>query len=187
MLAARDPAWNLQARVRPALVAPGADMHHPRARTKELIVERLPEETLVYDLRRHRAHCLNAALAWVWDRCDGRTSPEELARRLGKPESEEIVRVALSQLSQAGLLETKLSRLETGGRCSRRELVRRLGQAAAVAVPVVVSIHSPAAAAAGSDCVANCQPIIDRCKPCGSNCTKLCRVDGNCVGEGAGC
>jgi hypothetical protein len=31
----------------------------PKARKKDLIVERLEDETLVYDLKTDRAHCLN--------------------------------------------------------------------------------------------------------------------------------
>ena len=47
----------------------------PRARQDELVVEELPDETLVYDLKRHKARCLNgyggpgvAALRWTNER-----------------------------------------------------------------------------------------------------------------------
>ena len=36
----------------------------PRARQDELVVEELPDETLVYDLKRHKARCLNARRLW---------------------------------------------------------------------------------------------------------------------------
>ena len=45
-------------------------------------VERLAGETLVYDLRRHRAHCLNPAATLVWRCCDGRTTVASAAARL---------------------------------------------------------------------------------------------------------
>ena len=38
----------------------------PRARTSELIVKELPDETLVYDLANDKAHCLNHTAALVW-------------------------------------------------------------------------------------------------------------------------
>ena len=38
----------------------------PRARQDELVVEELPDETLVYDLKRHKARCLNRTAALVW-------------------------------------------------------------------------------------------------------------------------
>ena len=37
----------------------------PRARQDELIVEELQDETLVYDLQRHKARCLNRTAALV--------------------------------------------------------------------------------------------------------------------------
>jgi len=39
----------------------------PRKRRDGLVVQELPEETLVYDLERHKAHCLEAASAAVWE------------------------------------------------------------------------------------------------------------------------
>ena len=38
----------------------------PRARTEGLVVTELPDELLVYDLERHRAHCLNPTAALVF-------------------------------------------------------------------------------------------------------------------------
>jgi len=52
----------------------------PRARKDDLLIQDLPEETLVYDVVRHRAHCLNRTAALVWRHCDGKTSVEKLAR-----------------------------------------------------------------------------------------------------------
>ena len=54
----------------------------PRARQDELIVEELQDETLVYDLERHKARCLNPAAALVWRHCDGQTSVAEVAALL---------------------------------------------------------------------------------------------------------
>ena len=56
----------------------------PRARQDELVVEELPDETLVYDLKRHEAHCLNRTSALAWRRCDGRTTVAEVAVLLGE-------------------------------------------------------------------------------------------------------
>ena len=57
-------------------------VHLPRIRKQKLIVDELPDEVLVYDLDRHKAHCLNSTAAMVWRRCDGKTRPAEIARRL---------------------------------------------------------------------------------------------------------
>ncbi len=55
---------------------------NPQARKDRLVIEELPEETLIYDQERHKAHCLNQTAAFVWGRCDGRTSVDGLAKAL---------------------------------------------------------------------------------------------------------
>ena len=54
----------------------------PRARQDELVVEELPDETLLYDLKSHKASCLNRTAALVWSHCDGQTSVAEMATML---------------------------------------------------------------------------------------------------------
>ena len=54
----------------------------PRTRTEGLIVRELPDELLVYDLERHRAHCLNPTAALVFKHCNGRRSVAQIARIL---------------------------------------------------------------------------------------------------------
>ena len=51
----------------------------PEARREDIVVQELPDETLVYDLKRHKALCLNRAAGLVWKHCDGRTSVAEMA------------------------------------------------------------------------------------------------------------
>src|SRR6266852_2495799 len=128
--------------------------HLPRMRKKRLIVDELPDEILVYDLDRHKAHCLNHTAALVWRRCDGRTPPREIARRvqgdLDQPFSEELVWLALRQLNQIHLLAEPVGLPPKLAGMSRRRMVRTLGIAAVVAVPLVTSIVAPTAAEAGT-------------------------------------
>jgi hypothetical protein len=56
---------------------------YPTARSAHLTIQELPEETLVYDHRNNKAHCLNRTTALVWKLCDGRTSLAEIARQVG--------------------------------------------------------------------------------------------------------
>jgi hypothetical protein len=127
----------------------------PRARTEELIVEELTDEVLVYDLRRNKAHCVNSTAAAIWKLCDGRRTVEEIARRLKQPVghqqlSEEVVWLALAQLSRTHLLDEPVSSPIASSRISRREALKRVGIGAAIAVPIVVSITAPTAVQAGS-------------------------------------
>ena len=84
----------------------------PERRRDGLVVKELPEEVLVYDLERHRAHCLNPAAAAVFKSCDGERTVGELARILrketGAPADEAWVHLALDRLEKAHLLEEQL-------------------------------------------------------------------------------
>ncbi len=123
----------------------------PLARKEGLVIQELPDEVLVYDLDRDRAHCLNETAAFVWQRCDGRTSTVEIARSLGKkvnaPVDEKVVWFAIDQLGRNHLMTTTVPPQLVAG-MNRREMVRVLGIAAAVAVPVVASIVAPTPAQA---------------------------------------
>ena len=153
---------------------------NPHARRESLLVEELSDETLVYDLERHKAHCLNQTAAFVWRRCDGRTSVSELASlledELGMPGSEEVVWLALDRLERVHLLQRRGEHGTETPRYSRRQLVRRLGQIG-IALPMIVSIVSPLAAAAVS-CVtaAECKALSPPF--CGG--TPICNTPGKC-------
>src|SRR6266849_5376674 len=54
----------------------------PKARKDKLIIKELDDETLVYDLDRDKAHCLNTTAARVWKHCDGTTTVGEIAASL---------------------------------------------------------------------------------------------------------
>ena len=133
----------------------------PRARKQGLVVQSLPDETLVYDLDRDRAHCLNQTASLVWGCCDGRTTTKEIARALTKslkqPVNEKIVCLALDQLDRNHLLSEESFIPKTVAGMNRREVVRALGITAAIAIPAVISIVAPLPAQAVS-CLGQGQP-----------------------------
>ncbi len=149
-------------------------VHLPRMRKQKLIVDELPDEVPVYDLDRHKAHCLNRSAALVWRRCDGKTRPVEIARHvqseLDQPFNEDMVWLALRQLNRIHLLEEPIGLPTQLAGMSRREMVRTLGIAAAVAVPVVTSILSPTAAEAATCFHAN-QTCKNNAECCSNNCS----------------
>ena len=51
----------------------------PRARNRELIIREMPDEVLVYDMDRQKAHCLNHTSAFIWKHCDGKRTVKEMA------------------------------------------------------------------------------------------------------------
>ena len=159
---------------------------NPRARRSGLLVRELPDEVLVYDRQAHRAHCLNRTAALVFRNADGSRTVDELVRLLGDGAGHELVAQTLAQLDQAGLLETRVEdELQPG--MERRAAVRRMGIAAAILLPAVVSIVAPSPAEAAATCVANCagQPVGTPCDHCGggvscSTSTSSCDGAGSC-------
>jgi pyrroloquinoline quinone biosynthesis protein D len=151
------------------------EMHDslPKARKHQLITKELGGEMLVYDRNSDEAHCLNATAARVWAQCDGRTTVAEMAHLLEDemktPVAEDVVWFALEQLRKSRLLQESWAMRAPVGQMSRRVMVRRLGIAAAVTVPLVTSIMAPTAAAAatcvhpGDLCTTNAQCCSNSC------------------------
>lgn len=147
----------------------------PLARTDQLVVQELPDEVLIYDLVRHKAHCLNKASAAVWKRCDGRTTVAEMTRRLGRelaaPVDDDVVWLALAQLRRFHLLEEGSV---SGRKVSRRDLVRKY-LPAALAVPLILSVPAPTPAQSASKCAGPCEPCSGFADCCpGLSCDGIC-------------
>lgn len=148
-----------------------------QARSEGLVTRELENETLIYDLSRNRAHCLNETAALVWKHCDGATTVPQMTEFLGKElkvsVDEKLVWLTLDKLGKAHLLEERITVPAEAGRMSRREAVRRLGLGAALAVPVVMSIVAPTAASAAT-CVANGQTTNCNMNEVSSACCSKC-------------
>jgi len=145
----------------------------PAARQDRLVVQELPDETLIYDLDRDKAHCLNQTAAFVWKQCDGRTSPAKLAKafekEFGAVADEAMIWLALDQLEKFHLLEGRLERPAVMNRLSRRSLMRSMGLAAVIAVPLVTSMTIPTVLAFSS-CAQNGDPCFGNGNCCSNNC-----------------
>jgi len=125
----------------------------PTARKDSLIVKELPDETLVYDTQRDKAHCLNSTAALVWKNCDGKRTVGQLRelmeKNAGAPVPEEMVWLALDQLKQFSLLEAAVTQPPHLSNVSRRQMMR-LAATAAIAAPMIFSIVAPNPAQAQS-------------------------------------
>ncbi len=148
----------------------------PKARIKDLVIQEIEGETLVYDLSSNKAFCLNETSALVWQLCDGKHSVEKLSDEISKHLktliSEDLVWLAIEQLNEDGLLEegAQFGNHFTG--LSRREVVIKVGFASLVALPVVTSLVTPQAAAAQS-----CSGLNGGCNLnvhcCSNNCLSI--------------
>lgn len=152
-------------------------MKAPQARADRLLVQELDDELLIYDLDQHKAHCLNLTAALIWIRCDGKTSARDMAHSLEKEldtsVDEEIIWQGIRQLEQARLL---VSGNNQTVRASRRNMMKKAGSLATVALPFITSIVSPMSVEAGS-CVALGGTGCSTSRPC---CAGVC-VAGRCV------
>src|ERR1700722_916734 len=145
----------------------------PKAKTERLIVNVIDDETLVYDMGRHAATCLNEFAAMVWRRCDGTTSVAEIADALG--EDERAVWLALHKLNKSKLLVEEIA-LPTDMRTgkTRREIAGQLGLgAAAFVASIVVSttaahascVHAYGFCTSNSQCCPSYQCLGNECFP----------------------
>jgi hypothetical protein len=144
----------------------------PRARQKGLVVQSLTAELLVYDLERHRAHCLNQTATRVWHLCDGKTSVAAIARQLGgdleASVADSVVWHALDQLSRGHLLQEAVPESVGPGSMSRRTFLRKAAAIGGISMmaPVVLSVLAPlpAQAASGNPAVSSCIPVGNVCE-----------------------
>lgn len=127
----------------------------PHARQRDLIVKRMADELLIYDVARHRAHSLGPMMAALWQRCDGHTRPKAITKALreqfGASVGDELVWLGLERLSAAHLLRNDapsdaVPAAPAAGAPTRRQWLR---QAAALGM-AVASITVPTLAEAAS-------------------------------------
>jgi len=125
---------------------------------RQISVQRVGSETLLYDERRHKAFCLNASSAAVWNLADGQRTVAEIGAaascELGIEVGEDLVRFGLEELCRDGLVEADglVEKIAAGPSISRRAVLQTLGVGGAMLLPVVVAIMAPTAAEAQSGC-----------------------------------
>ena len=152
----------------------------PIARKSGLVVQEVPDEVLVYDLESNKAHCLNQSAAMIWRSCDGNNSVSEIAKlveaQAGGKVTEDFVWLAIDRLSENNLLEKQMASTFAGQ--SRREVIKKIGLASMVAIPVIASLVAPQSALAAQSC--NC----NNPGQCGTPPNLACPSTTNCNGVG---
>lgn len=147
----------------------------PIARTRDLVVQQLSNEILIYDLAAHKAYCLNETSSTVYKACDGKTLLSELKAK--SKLSDEIIYLALEELKKENLIEEGRPWTSPFAAMSRREVIRKVGLASVIALPVVSSLVAPAAVHAASACGTACTGSANCSAPCPS-----CQGSGICQG-----
>jgi hypothetical protein len=171
---------------------------HPSARSDDLLIEQLGDETIVYDLKSKDVHCLSPLAAGVFRLCDGNHTRAQMTEVINtgstEPVSEDAVYEAVAQLQERHLLDVPPMIIKNNGDgISRRDFGKRsaVAGAAFLAVPLISSIAAPTAMAGASqlpsgcsgcgtnhDCLSNhcCQDVA------GKSCNQTCCVqhDNSC-------
>jgi hypothetical protein len=144
---------------------------YPLARKDKLVVRELNGDTLVYDLTRNRALCLNRTAAAVWRASDGTRDAAQIADELsiefGASIEENVVWAAIEQLGHDHLLEYCIAKPAGRSRMTRRKQLQYMGRAAGVGGPLIAALAVPKAQAAQS-----CIPSGKSCTPGGVPCCK---------------
>lgn len=124
-------------------------MNLPQARTSDIIEQEADREILIYDLRNNKAYTLNETLKIVYKAC-GEQTFEDLKRKYKF--SDDLIHFSLAELSANNLIENYQTGYFAG--LSRREVIKKVGLATMVALPVIAGLTAPQAAQAASGCVA---------------------------------
>ena len=160
----------------------------PVARKEGLVIQEMPDEVLVFDTETNKAHCLNETAAFVWKACDGTKSVADITRAFGSQSGtavdENLVWLAIDQLNESNLLAEEVKANFNGQ--TRREVIKRIGLAAVVALPIVSSLVAPTAAFAVACSATNGDPCVGNGNPgvcCGGMCCEgaaVCTAAGTC-------
>ena len=135
---------------------------NPKAKTN-ILMEEMTDETLVYDLDRHRAHCLNPTAAFLLREANGERDVEELTRMaeeaFGVPATEEAILLGLERLTKARLMEWDGPQAVPSGP-TRRQAIRQIATLGLV-LPAVMTIVTPLAAQGTGITPQDCKTTAD--------------------------
>ncbi|CAN5223731.1 hypothetical protein BH10ACI1_BH10ACI1_06220 [soil metagenome] len=130
----------------------------PLSRKNDIVVQEHDDEVLIYDLNENKAFCLNKTSAIVWQACDGKRTIAEIndfvGQQLNSKTDEYVIWLALDQLSKENLIENDVKLTDKFVGLSRREVIKKVGLASVIALPLVSSLVAPMAIHANSACVA---------------------------------
>lgn len=134
----------------------------PKMQKHNIVIQELDNEVLIYKFSDNKAFCLNQTSTLVWQACDGTNTISAIVELLNNtlkiPVTEDFVWLAISDLQKEGLIEVENNQPLLKGK-SRREVIRKIGFASMIALPVISSLVAPRAVDAQSGGLA----LLARC------------------------
>jgi hypothetical protein len=121
-------------------------MKLPKARTENLLEQNFEKETLIYDLLIDKAFNLNETLTIVYKACGQKLLFDELRQEYKF--TDDFIYLALDELKRNDLLADDYD--SPFKSTSRREVIKKVGLASMLALPLVTGLIAPKAASAAS-------------------------------------
>ena len=161
-------------------------MNKPKSRIENIVIQEMNAELLIYDLKDNKAFCLNETSAIIYQLCDGKRTVADinkaLSKKLNQSVNDELIWLALDGLKKENLLENSDIEIDFNG-LNRRQIIRKVGLASLIALPMISSLVAPSAANAGSGLLAlcvsctldsecasgSCNGLGNRCSPPGND------------------
>lgn len=151
-------------------------MNYPKTRNENIVVQEMEKEILIYDLKTNKALCLNETSALIYQLCNGSRTVAEISRMMGQKSnesiSEDLVWLALDNFKKDNLLENNEQFEINFKGLSRRQVIKKVGLASMVALPVIASIVAPSAVMAYSG-FANCAACAVQSDCAVNNCLNM--------------
>lgn len=161
----------------------------PTARKNDLVIQQADNEVLVYDLNTNKAACLNETAAFVWQNCNGSNAIADIAQALGRKTNSEVnddlVWLAIDELSKNKLLEEKVAVEYSFTDTSRRDVIKKIGLGTMIALPLIASLVAPTVANANSSCMAGGTCTCNA--PSGGMLGQICTAAVPCVDANCNC
>lgn len=120
----------------------------PKSRNENIVVQNFAGEALIYDFLTDKVFCLNETATLVYQCCDGKTTFEEL--RVKHKLTDKLIFFALDKLREENLLDEEEKYVSPLAGKSRRDVLRCVGLASLVALPVISIMIAPKAVNAAS-------------------------------------
>ncbi len=119
---------------------------------KNVVVQTISEEVLVYNLSNHKAHCLNKTAAMIREACDGKSDILKIKSNVDQNSGEQLPLDLIILTIDDLITKDLIVRQDHGSidRTTRREMIRKAALTTAIALPLISSVVSPAAVSAQS-------------------------------------
>lgn len=128
----------------------------PISRKSNLVTQEHEKEILIYDLLIDKAFSLNETSSLIWNLCNGTNSVAEITDNLSKKFNhsinEDFVWLALERFKNDNLLANGEEILIDFGGLSRRDVIRKIGFASLITLPMISALIAPTAVQASSTC-----------------------------------